>query len=77
MATISAITFPNSDTVARKALTQAANAMLHSMKAGKRTGDHILVTYDDGTTEQYKLGDHAVGDADGGLTVNVSPGMEP
>jgi len=77
MAVISSITFPNNDTVGRKAMSHAADAILHAMKAGKRTGDHILVTMDDGTTQQYTLGAHSIGSGDAGLTVNVSPGMEP
>src|SRR5215469_1987998 len=60
MAVISSITFPNNDTVGRKAMSHAADAILHAMKAGKRTGDHILVTMDDGTTQQYTLGAHSI-----------------
>ena len=74
---IKAIRFENADNMTRKGFLHIGHLLVAQMKANKRKGDAIVVVNDDGTETKYVLGDHAIDASGNGMTVNVTPGVEP
>lgn len=75
MAKVTKIEFPGADSAPRRASRMVGHATVAGMKHAKRTGDHILIHYDDGTTSQHTLGNHSdVGDS---FVVELPEGVEP
>jgi len=75
MANITKVEFTGADTPDRKEVAHSLHALIHATMAGKRKGDHVLVHFDDGSTQQVTLRDATV--APSGVVVTVAPGVEP
>lgn len=77
MAHIKTVRFGNADTAARKGFVHAFHGMVTSLLAQKRSGDHIEIVMDDGSTQVYTISAHQKMHGDAGLEFHLAPGKEP
>ncbi len=76
MAHITSVEFGNADTISRKGFIHAFHTMFKAMLTQKRAGDSVMIHFDDGTSEAYKLLDATISPNHTGWVVSVEPGIE-
>jgi hypothetical protein len=73
--TVTKVEFVNIDTPEREAVAHAIHGYLEHTKHGKRSGDHVVIHYDDGSTSQHILGEASRQGAS--YVVETPEGVEP
>ncbi len=75
MANLTSMTIAGASNGNRKQMVHEADRMAKAMQAAKLPGDHVLLTFDDGTTQQVVISGHDIHSGDDGITINFTPGV--
>lgn len=75
MAKLTKVEFMGADHAGRQGMAHALHGLVQAAVHGKRSGDHVALHYDDGSTVKVVLKGSSV--TAHGVTVDVDEGVEP